>query len=145
MLEAAVEGDPRFVISPAELQRGGVSYSIDTIRALQAERPKDRFHFIIGGDTVFELRSWKSIYELLELCTFITMGRPGFSEREITSETTGLEAPWPLRLAEKLTIGHLIEVSSSDVRMRVAEGLSIRYLVPDAVQMYICEHQLYLR
>jgi nicotinate-nucleotide adenylyltransferase len=143
MLEAALEGDPSFEVSTVELDREGVSYSIDTVRALQELHPAARFSFIIGSDTLFELHTWKRIYSLLARCEFITMCRPGFREQEITSETLNLQEPWPERLRQSLTVGHLVDVSSSDIRMRVAEGLSIRYLVSEVVEMYIAEHHLY--
>lgn len=144
MLEACLEGDPRFEVSVVELERGGVSYSIDTVRQLKKQNPGAELFFIIGSDSVYELHTWRDIYGLLALCPFIVMGRPDFLKKDITEETTGLKAPWPQRLRESLTTTHLVDISSSDIRMRVAEGLRIRYLVTEEVDMYICEHRLYL-
>jgi nicotinate-nucleotide adenylyltransferase len=145
MLELALEHDPRFEVSMVELDRGGVSYTIDTVEALSVVDPTAELFFIIGGDTLFEIHSWRQVERLLSLCEFIVMARPGFEDRELTAQALRLDDPWPERLAARVTAMHQVEVSSSDIRMRVAEGLSIRYLVPPEVAMYICEHNLYNR
>lgn len=143
MLDEAVMGDPRFEISDIELMRDGVSYAVDTVEQLKKARADAQLWFIIGADTLIELHTWREIYRLLELCEFITFQRPGYHEK-LTPERLQLKDPWPERLLKNVTEAHCIEVSSSDIRRRVAEGMSIRYLVPDSVGMYICEHGLYI-
>ena len=142
MLEAALEGDLRFETCSLELDRGGVSYAVDTLRELTDRYPDSDFYFIIGDDTLVELHLWRHIYDLLPLCTFVTFAR-GYDD-PIRPDMLRLDAPWPERLLSNVTMGRRFEVSSSDIRHRVAEGMSIRYLVPDAVDMYITEHHLYL-
>ncbi len=142
MLDHALTGDPRFDMSVVELGRAGVSYSIDTIRQLSEQASGTRFWFIIGADTLLELYTWKDIYRLLELCEFITFQRPGY-QNGLTPEALHLDSPWPEHLLARVTEAHWMEISSSEIRRRVAEGLSIRYLVPFAVEMYIYEHGLY--
>lgn len=144
MIEVALEGDLRFEISPVELQRGGTSYTIDTLRELARLWPRARFYLILGGDSLLELHLWKDVYALLALCEVVTLVRPGHDERPITAETISLRAPWPDRLLKNVWTGHRVEISSSDIRRRVAEGMSIRYLVHPAVEMYIAEHGLYM-
>ena len=144
MLELALEDDLRCEVSDVERQRGGVSYSIDTVRRLRELHPSADLHFIIGSDTLSELHQWKEIYDLLNLCTFVTLCRPGRQEYEVDAGRIALKEPWPEKLLAHCDHGRLIEVSSSDIRYRIAEGLSIRYLVPSAVEMYIAEHGLYL-
>jgi nicotinate-nucleotide adenylyltransferase len=143
MLEAAVEGDPRFEVSDIEIKRGGISYAIETLSELTARDPGNDFYFIIGADTVMELHLWKNIYDILPLCTFVTFARPGFRLPGVTESDLKLDPPWPRRLLQNVTIGQRVDVSSSDIRYRVAEGMSIRYLVPAAVEMYIAVHGLY--
>jgi len=143
MLEMVTEIDACLALSQIEIERGGVSYTIDTIRQLQHEYPQTAFSFIIGADSLNELYTWKQIDRLLEMCRFITLGRPGFDITDMTSEQLKLPDPWPERLLSCVMRGHLIDVSSTEIRNRVAEGLSIRYLVPDMVEMYIQEHNLY--
>ncbi len=143
MLEAALEGSLLFEVCDLEVRRGGTSYSIDTMRELARRYPAAALYFIIGADTLLELHTWKAIGELLELCSFITLTRPGFA---ITPDLAGrlqLPAPWPEKLLANLATGHQVDISSSDIRYRVAEGLRIAYLTPPAVEMYIMEHRLY--
>jgi len=142
MVEAALEGDPRFETSSVELDRGGVSYAVDTLTELTALYPDCELYFIIGDDTLVELHLWHRIYDVLPLCHFVTFARE--HSDPIRPEALRLDPPWPERLLANVTLGRRFEVSSSDVRHRVAEGMSIRYLVPDAVDMYITEHHLYL-
>jgi nicotinate-nucleotide adenylyltransferase len=142
MLEFAVEGDMRFGVSDIEIARAGVSYSIDTARAIRRSHPESQLYFIIGADSLSELHQWKDIYELLELCIFVPFSRPGAGASP-TIESIRLNPPWPERLLSRLIVGHAVDISSSDVRRRVAEGLGIRYLVSESVAMYIDEHGLY--
>ena len=143
MIEAAIEGDARLALSRCELEREGVSYTIDTVRDFAAHFPGAALRFIIGADTLPELKSWRAIRELLTLCEFVTLARPGFRPESLGDAQIGLPPPWPERLRARIACGHVVEVSSTDIRMRLAEGLSIRYLVPSPVEMYICEHRLY--
>jgi nicotinate-nucleotide adenylyltransferase len=143
MVELAIEGDPRLAASDLEVRRGGVSYAVDTLTALRAADPDHDFFFVIGADTLTELHSWRRIDELLQLCEFVTFGRPGFDLSSLRPKDLCLPPPWPERLLARATSGIHIDISSSVIRHRVAEGMSIRYLVPPAVEMYIAEHGLY--
>lgn len=143
MLELAAEGDPALEVCTIELERSGVSYAVDTVGSLCRRNPDTDIYFIIGADTLPELHLWKDIYDLLAMCTFVTFARPGFDLEQIMAKGLHLDQPWQDRLLEHLTMGREIDISSSDIRHRVAEGLRIRYLVPDRVGMYIAEHHLY--
>lgn len=143
MLTAAIEDDFRFEFSDVELRRGGRSYAIDTMTELRARMPDADFYWIIGADALLELRMWKDIARLLELCEFVTIPRPGVDISSLEPGDLGLDLPWPERLMQNIIKGRRIDISSSDIRYRVAEGMSIRYLVPHAVEMYIAEHGLY--
>lgn len=143
MLKLALEQDLRFSVSDVELQRGGVSYTIDTARALKAERPDVEWMLIVGGDTLVELHNWYKIDELLELCEVASFLRPGDDSLDGVAEKIMLSDAQKERLLGNVIDAHLIEISSTEIRMRIAEGLSIRYLVPPEVEMYIFEHGLY--
>lgn len=145
MLEAAIEGDLRFQVSRLETDRGGVSYSIDTSRELRRLYPGAEIHFILGSDSLLELYLWKDAGELLELCRFVTLTRPGADYDMLQTADLHLPSPWPERLKASIRVGHTVDISSTDIRYRVAEGLAIRYLVHPAVEMYIAEHSLYRR
>ncbi|OQA28067.1 MAG: Nicotinate-nucleotide adenylyltransferase [Verrucomicrobia bacterium ADurb.Bin345] len=140
MLREAIRREPRFSVSDMELKRGGVSYSIDTLHALRRRRPRDQYFFIIGADMLAELHLWKNIYELLGLCEFVTMVRPGTETGRLRIP---LKAPWPERLRANLFKGPLLDISSRNIRARVRRGWRIDHLVTAAVDRYIQRHSLY--
>jgi nicotinate-nucleotide adenylyltransferase len=143
MLETALAGSSAFEMCDLEIKRGGATYTIDTVRALGKRYPENELVFIIGSDTLPELHLWKNARELLRLCRFVTMARPGSNLQAMTAESLNLEPDLARALLANVTSGHQCDISASDIRHRVAEGMSIRYLVPDAVDMYIAEHRLY--
>lgn len=134
MVQAAIEGDPRSVASDIELKRGGVSYTIDTIRSLRQDMPGTQFTVLIGMDNLLDFLSWKEPQAILDQATIVVMTRPGYTAGP---EESGLLKQ--MRLCEVPYIG----IAARDIRRRVAEGKSIRYLVPDAVERYIKTHGLY--
>lgn len=143
MILLAIENSLFFEESDIELDRAGPSYAIDTVRSLYDEYPDAELFFIIGSDSLKELYLWKDIYSLLPLCQFITYSRPGYDIDELSESDIFLDEPWPKRLLKNVYRGRHIEISSSDIRYRLAEGLSIQYIVPESVGMYIYEHGLY--
>jgi nicotinate-nucleotide adenylyltransferase len=142
MLQLATEGNLSFEVSDMELQRGGVSYTFDTITQIQFEHPGAELFFIVGLDSLVELHLWRNVDKLLELCTIVPFARGGEDPARV-AEQIQLSEPWKTGLLERLIRIHEIEISASEIRMRLAEGLSIRYLVPPEVEMYIAEHHLY--
>jgi len=142
MVQLAVAGNPGFEVSEIELKRGGVSYTFDTMSQLAAENPGDKFHFIVGGDTVPELVSWHRVSELLDICGFLIGDRPGHVVRWDV-----LEAALPAAKVAELRKGVVytvpVGVSSSDIRHRIRHNHTIRYLVPEKVEEYIATHRLY--
>ncbi|VGO21356.1 nicotinate-nucleotide adenylyltransferase [Pontiella sulfatireligans] len=143
MLKLAVESDIRFSVSDEELVRGGVSYTIDTVRQLKQSIPDAEWVLVVGSDTLVDLHNWYKIDELLDLCEVATFLRPGESALESIAEKVRLPDERKDKLMRNVVDMHLVEVSSSEIRMRVAEGLSVRYLVSPEVEMYIFEHGLY--
>lgn len=143
MVRAAIAGDPRFEALDIEIRRAGISYAVDTVGQLRERYRDAELIFVIGSDTMGELYLWKSIYSLLTLCKFAVFCRPGFDVGSVQSASLHIESPWAERLVEGVTVGREIDISSSDIRYRVAEGMSIRYLVPQDVERYIAEHRLY--
>jgi nicotinate-nucleotide adenylyltransferase len=134
MLQAACEWDRRLLIADDELTRGGISYTIDSVRQFRARFPHDELYWIIGGDQVPQLHKWKDIGELVRLVEFIFLERPGHPAK------THPEIPG-LRLHR--CDGHLIEISSSELRRRVAAGLALHYFCPQKVIAYIEDKKLY--
>ena len=145
MLRLAIGDNPAFSISEQEIARGGVSYAVDTLCEWRQLHPAAaRPGFIIGMDSLIELHTWHRVADLLPLCTFITLQRPGF-DAVPEAAALRLPAPWPERLLAGIVPGRRFDVSSSEIRQRVAENRGIRYLVPDSVARYIAKHGLYHR
>ncbi|OGV46243.1 MAG: nicotinate (nicotinamide) nucleotide adenylyltransferase [Lentisphaerae bacterium GWF2_57_35] len=142
MLKLALKDDARMVASALEMERGGVSYTIDTLRRLKELDPEAQYYFIIGGDSLIELHTWKEIDELLGLCEVITLRRPGLQALP-AADSLQLKAPWPEKLLSNVFTGHLVDISSTDIRRRVRSDRSIRYFVPFGVEMYIVNQELY--
>ena len=143
MLEAALLDNLDFDLLDIELRRGGVSYTVDSLREIRGLYPGAERVFIIGADTLPELHGWKDIGEILDLCRFAVLARPGHDLSLLRADRLGLPSPWPERLLAGVARSRQVDISSSDIRHRIAEGLSIRYLVPQAVEMIIREHHLY--
>ena len=139
LCEAAVAGDERFAVSRAELDRPGRSWTVDTLRLLRDENPQDELTFIVGGDMAASLPSWREPEAVLELATLAVAERVGAKRAQIERELA------PLAGAERIRFFEMprIDVSSSLVRERVADGRPIRYLVPDAVETAIERDGLY--
>lgn len=134
MLRAAVAWDQRFEVSDFELKRGGVSYTVDSARHFRSKFPHDDLYWIIGGDQLPKLHLWKDIAELVQLVEFIFLERPGYPVRA-HPEIPGLR----LHRCD----GHLLAISSTELRERVRRGLSLDYFVPHKAIVYIRENSLY--
>jgi nicotinate-nucleotide adenylyltransferase len=134
MLRAATEWDHRFDVSDVELRRGGVSYTIDSARYFKALYPKDDLYWVIGGDQLPKLHLWKDIGELVQLVEFIFLERPGYPMKAVP-DIPGLR----LRRCD----GHLLAISSTELRERTRRELSLDYFVPHKAIVYIKQHSLY--
>jgi nicotinate-nucleotide adenylyltransferase len=134
MLRAATEWDTRFEISDVELKRGGVSYTIDSVRHFRKLYPNDELYWVIGGDQLPKLHLWKDITELAKLVEFIFLERPGYVVKA-RPEIPGLR----LHRCD----GHLLAISSTELRERIRRNLSLDYFVPHKAIVYIKEHGLY--
>ncbi|MBN2786551.1 MAG: nicotinate-nucleotide adenylyltransferase [Pontiellaceae bacterium] len=143
MLRVATEGDIHFSVSDMEIHRGGVSYTYDTVYDMKCLCPDSELVLIVGSDTLVDLHTWHRVDELLELCRVATLLRPDELCIDDIRKKILLAPHYTERLVEDLIEAHLVDISSTEIRMRVAEGLGIRYLVPSEVEMYIYEHGLY--
>lgn len=144
MVELAVEGDPRFRACDMEIRRGGISYSIDTIDELRESRgPGAEFFFIIGADSLLEIATWKDYKRLASSCTVVTAARSGYDLSGWPWPGTGLNPEEAERIRAHIMPTPLIEVSSTDIRLRRSQGRSIMYMVPPAVERFIVLENLY--
>ncbi len=136
MLKLAVKDNPNFEISDIEINRGGVSYSLDTIREFKKleQIQKDELYFLIGSDSLKEFHTWHQPEKIMEECHVIVALRPGFDptsiHREILAHVQFANIP-------------RFEVASTNIRTRWVEDKTIRYMVTQPVWEYINEHNLY--
>ncbi|MBE2215042.1 MAG: nicotinate (nicotinamide) nucleotide adenylyltransferase [Opitutaceae bacterium] len=134
LLRAATAGDPTLEVSTLELDRGGVSYTIDTARALRHAHPVDSIFWIIGTDQAARLAHWREIGALAALVEFIVLTRPGFA----------LPAgAMPAGVQAHPVTAHVVEISSSEIRTRLAAGRPVHWFLPAAVADIIASRSLY--
>lgn len=143
MAQLAAEGDALFDVSDVELKREGPSYTLNTVRYFHRRDPGRSLVWIIGADSLPELPTWYHIAELVEECTIVTAVRPGWTPppKDLLAAAVG-DAKGQELLSNCISTP-AIEISATDIRRRVREGLSIRYLVPESVKSYIETHGLY--
>ena len=141
MVRLAAEGNGGFCVCDAELRRGEVSYTVDTMTELCTLHPDDELYCIIGEDSLIQLPTWKRFSELAKLVKFISVNR---FERGAEAINEAVQRLSELYGAEIYTVTlPLVEFSSSDIRRRVKDGLPIKYMLPEAVERYIAENRLY--
>ncbi|MBF0569562.1 MAG: nicotinate-nucleotide adenylyltransferase [Candidatus Omnitrophica bacterium] len=131
MARLATKGNPQFEVSDFEIRKGGKSYSVETVRYFrQKGQPADQLFFIVGGDAIKQIDSWKDIGQLKKMCSFVSVNRPGYPRGETEQKYHAVTM-------------NGIEMSSTEIRKRILQKKSIQYLVPDAVLEYIRKNRLY--
>jgi nicotinate-nucleotide adenylyltransferase len=143
MLELAIATNPHFSLSLVDVRRPGPSYTVETLRRLRQEwGPGVELYFVIGGDSLRDLPDWYDPAGIIEQATIVALMRPGYAD--ITRERERLAARLP-GIQQRLIIleGPRMELSSSELRRRVAEGRPIKYQTPEVVEEYILRHRLY--
>ncbi len=141
MVRLAIAGKPHFRVSTIEIERAGPSYTVDTISELKSQlNDEDEVYFILGWDNLEELPKWREPRQLITLCRLVAVPRIGYRVPDLSSmeaKIPGL-SKWVVMLDKPE-----IDISASVIRERVARGLSIKDLVPEAVEKYIMECGLY--
>jgi nicotinate-nucleotide adenylyltransferase len=136
MTVIATASNPRFSVSRVDIDRGGPTYTIDTLHDLHTQHPDAELFFITGADALAEIFTWRDADELFELATFVGCTRPGYTMDPTTlgnipdDRVTMIEVP-------------ALAISSTDCRRRTTQGQPVWYLVPDGVVQYIAKHHLY--
>jgi len=141
MVRRAVEQNAMFSVSDAELSRGGVSYTIDTLRLLRAQYPAAEIFLLIGSDQAIEFVRWREWEQIVREAQLCIVRRPFLLTNEIEARTTELltvDGRTPVWISAPL-----LEISSTEIRQRVAAGKTINYLTVKAVRDYIDLHGLY--
>jgi nicotinate-nucleotide adenylyltransferase len=139
MCRLAAEEEDWLEVSDLEVARGGPSFTVDTLRALHATTPGDDLTFIVGGDMAHSLPSWREPEELLRLATLAVAEREGLGRADIERRLQSLGAAGRVQFFDMPRL----DISSSDVRARVAAGAPIRHLVPDVIAEHIARRGLY--
>lgn len=142
MTRLAIEDNRDFTVSSMEVEREGNSYSYETIAALKKMEPDTEFYFIVGADSLFHMEEWRCPEKIFGECVILAAVRDDKNKEKLEKQTIHLKEKyeaeiWLLPLEE-------ITISSTDIRNRLKQKKSIRYMVPDKVIAYIEEHHLYL-
>jgi len=133
MTVIATASNPRFTVSRVDIERPGLTYTVDTLRDLKSTRPDADLYFITGADAIEQILTWKDAEELFAMAQFVAVTRPG--------HTLSVEGLPPDRVS--LLEVPALAISSTDVRARARAGQPVWYLVPDGVVQYIAKHRLY--
>ncbi|MBQ3334149.1 MAG: nicotinate-nucleotide adenylyltransferase [Eubacteriaceae bacterium] len=141
MVELAIASNPYFAATRIEIERYGNSYTIDTVRDLKSRLPEDDLFLITGADIVFELPKWREAEELMQSVAFISAYRPGYPKRKFDRQIKTLQKKYGARIYKLLSSE--MDVASTDIRKRLSNNQSIRYLIPENVEAYIRENHLY--
>lgn len=139
MTQLAIVSNPAFSCSLVEVQRHGISYTVDTLHYLQKLYPDVELFLIVGADILAEIQSWRQPDEIIRLCRLIVAERPGCCLGE---QCQTLPSAYAERVLPLCTLR--LDISSTEIRRRVREGRPIRYLTPDAVVEYIMGNKLYI-
>ena len=152
MLQAALTADSRLRADDRELKRGGMSYTVDTLLSVRGDHPADSLCLILGLDAYHSIGRWHRWQSILDLANVIVAERPGFEKvgtAQVPDVFTKAEVVDPRQMKERPHGGvyrqriTLLDISSSDIRRRIQQGYSARYLLPDVVHDYILTNALY--
>ncbi|GAB6138363.1 nicotinate-nucleotide adenylyltransferase [Halanaerobaculum tunisiense] len=138
MVTLATMSNSKFKVSRIEIEREGLSYTIDTVWEFKRRYPQAEIYFITGADAILEIFTWKNPEELLEEAQFIAASRPGYSLSQL-----GQEIYDSYRDSIHLLKIPGLAISSTDIRQRVKSNRPIKYQLPEEIEYYINKHDLY--
>ena len=155
MTVIATASNPKFTVSRVDIDRPGVTYTIDTLKDIRAQHPQADLFFITGADAIAEIMQWKDAKELWNLARFVAVTRPGYANPEKFAQIEARSASYDScddminchnhRFPVDILEIPALAISSTDVRKRAEHGEPVWYLVPDGVVQYIVKHGLYMR
>lgn len=141
MVELAIAGKPEMDVCREEIDREGVIYTVDTLTILTQKHPECRWVYLIGSDTLRELHTWRRPEDVIRLCELLVVMRPGETQEEVGE----LMDHWRTKgAAVDVLPADLMDISSTGVRERVRQGLSLEGIVPEPVEVYIRAHGIYI-
>ena len=140
MARLAIDGEPGMDVCTEEIDREGVIYTVDTLTILRQKMPEARFYYLIGADTLRVLHTWRRAEDVIHLCAFLVVMRPGEDEADALEAA----ARWRAAGAQiDFLPARLMDISSTEIRERLEDGRSLEALVPAQVEVYIRAHGLY--
>lgn len=142
MISVAINENPNFELSTFEMDREGTTYTAETLRLLHHMDKDTEYYFILGGDSLMNITSWREPEAIFSMATIVAAARNGFTKTEIDKQCSMLEREYHATIF-RLEIP-TIEISSKFIRERCASNESIRYYVPETVFEYINQHKLYM-
>ncbi|HTN74873.1 MAG TPA: nicotinate-nucleotide adenylyltransferase [Pirellulaceae bacterium] len=143
MLRLALAGHPSMTVSTREIDRGGVSYTVETLRTLRSERPGDELFWLMGSDTLWDLPKWREPAEILALATPVVVQRRGSVAPDFSPLAGLVSAERLAEFQSYLVEMPVIELSSTELRERAQSQRSLRFRTPRAVERYIESARLY--
>ena len=142
MVTLAIEDNDHFTLSLEEINREGTTYTVETLRNLTSSQPDVDYYFIMGADSLYHLETWKDVQQILDMAIIVVAGRGSEgSGSSLNSQIEYLENKFDATILKLRS--PVMEISSNDIRRRVREGESIRYLLPEKVRQYILENDIY--
>ena len=141
MVKQAVMDNPHFEVSTMELDREGMTYTADTLKAMTSDNTDMEYYFIIGGDSLLQITEWRDPQTIFNLSIIVASGRDHLTEDTLIQQAEELKRTYGARIV--LLDMPTIEISSADIRSRIAAGKSIRYYLPQTVLNYITSHGLF--
>ncbi len=144
MLELATGGHAKFRVSTVELDRGGVSFTVDTLRSIRDQRPKAELYFLMGSDSLADFHTWKEPHEICQLATPVVVARPNSPAPDLKPLLKFVDDVRTESLQRAQVEMPQIDISSTDLRRRVSTQRSIRFQTPRAVEKYIETQRLYV-
>lgn len=141
MTGLAIEDNPAFALSTIEIDRGGNSYTCDTLRELKERYPQQEYYLIVGADNLFTMENWKDAETIFRSAKILAAVRGSKKRADMEAKMAELREKYSADIT-LLNVQH-VDISSSEIREKVACGHSIRYMVPEKVREYILKNHLY--
>lgn len=144
MIELALSGHTPFVLSKLEIERGGVSYTVDTLIQIREQHPEDELFLLMGDDSLEEFSSWREPEKICQIAIPLVVNRPGSGNVDLTLLKPYVDDRRFELFSQQAVSSPEIQISSSEIRQKVSEGASIRYLTPRPVEKYIETQKLFV-
>lgn len=143
MTGIAIEDNTKFALSTIEIDREGNSYSYETVGELKKQQPDTEFYFILGADSLLEIEKWKYPDRLMSECVLLAAVRDDCDREGLEKQISYLKDRY--RADIRILPAKRVDISSTDIRNRIADGMSVRYMLPDQVIQFIEKNHLYMK